>query len=343
MTMTLGDRIVLATDGIVALAELLDGERESVLERCEKTWNEDPDDRPMPGQLVERWVALLEVATGALLGVMVWRALPYGDTVSSIAWNIGAHLLPAVRGRGLSTRAGRMLVRHLFATTDAYRLEANTDVANVAGWRGLERVGFQREGVTRGVRLSGGERRDWFMHSLLRPEADGLDGERPVFGRRDGVVLARALPEDRSEISARSDGAFSVDSDTRLPPVSPPAVYRGAVLDEDSWRLLGMVSWHAVDYGGTFGCAAWNIGIELATDARGRGVGSVAQRLLAEHLFATTQLDRVEAGTDVDNVAELRALEKAGFQLDGVVRGAQLRGGVRRDLALYGILRADLA
>jgi RimJ/RimL family protein N-acetyltransferase len=102
------------------------------------------------------------------------------------------------------------------------------------------------------------------------------------------------------------------------------------------------VSWHAVSYGGGVSCAAWNIGISLLLPARGRGVGTVAQRLLVERLFATTELDRIEAGTDVDNLAEQRALEKAGFRREGVLRGAQLRGRVRRDVAAYGIIRTDL-
>jgi RimJ/RimL family protein N-acetyltransferase len=70
-------------------------------------------------------------------------------------------------------------------------------------------------------------------------------------------------------------------------------------------------------------------------------VGTIAQRLLAEHLFATTPLDRVEAGTDVDNIAEQKALERAGFRREGVLRGTQVRGGVRRDLVHYGLLRTD--
>jgi RimJ/RimL family protein N-acetyltransferase len=115
-----------------------------------------------------------------------------------------------------------------------------------------------------------------------------------------------------------------------------------SVLDAATGVLLGGVSWHAVDYGGTVSCSAWNIGIGLLAEARGRGIGTLAQRLLVDHLFATTELDRIEASTDIDNIAEQRALEKAGFRREGVLRGAQLRGGVRRDLVHYGLVRGDL-
>ncbi len=75
--------------------------------------------------------------------------------------------------------------------------------------------------------------------------------------------------------------------------------------------------------------------------APGRGHGTAAQRALADHLFATTLIERLEAGTDVDNIAEQRALEKAGFTGEGVLRHAQFRGGRWRDLVLYSRLRAD--
>jgi RimJ/RimL family protein N-acetyltransferase len=72
---------------------------------------------------------------------------------------------------------------------------------------------------------------------------------------------------------------------------------------------------------------------------RGQGFGSVAQRLLAAYLFATTSVNRIEAGTDVDNLAEQRALEKAGFTREGVLRGAQHRAGAWHDLMIYAVVR----
>ena len=44
-----------------------------------------------------------------------------------------------------------MLARYLFAHTTAHRLEAGTEVGNVAEQRALEKAGFSREGVTRGI------------------------------------------------------------------------------------------------------------------------------------------------------------------------------------------------
>lgn len=109
----------------------------------------------------------------------------------------------------------------------------------------------------------------------------------------------------------------------------------------DDGQPIGLVSWHRVGYGPNDESAAWNIGISLLPEARGQSSGPEAQRLLADYLFATTPFDRVEASTDVENIAEQRALEKAAFVREGILRGAQHRKGARHDLVNYARLRTD--
>lgn len=104
---------------------------------------------------------------------------------------------------------------------------------------------------------------------------------------------------------------------------------------------IGTVGWHEVHYGPPPKSRAWNVGISLIPEARGQGYGAIAQRLLADYLFETTDVNRVEASTDVDNFAEQRALEKAGFVREGIQRGAQFRAGAHHDLITYARLRAD--
>ena len=125
----------------------------------------------------------------------------------------------------------------------------------------------------------------------------------------------------------------------------------GPLLDENHGELvverladaqpIGTIGWHAVWNGPNHESRAWNIGISLIPEARGFGYGVEAQRMIAAHLFATTDVNRVEASTDVDNIAEQRALEKAGFVREGVQRGAQFRAGAYHDLVSYAILRDD--
>jgi RimJ/RimL family protein N-acetyltransferase len=127
----------------------------------------------------------------------------------------------------------------------------------------------------------------------------------------------------------------------------------GRLISEDHGRLavalrgpaktgefIGEVSWHKAQTGPS--SCSWTIGIALLARARGHGYGTQAQRLLAEYLFAHTQLNRIAAETEVDNLAEQRSLEKAGFTREGVLRGSCFRAGQWRDMASYSIVRADL-
>jgi RimJ/RimL family protein N-acetyltransferase len=109
----------------------------------------------------------------------------------------------------------------------------------------------------------------------------------------------------------------------------------------DTLAVIGTVGWHRVNYGPNPESDAWNIGIELRPEHRGQGLGAVAQRQLADFLFEVYDLNRVEASTDVENLPEQRALEKAGFVREGIQRGAQFRAGAHHDLVTFSRLRTD--
>ena len=104
-------------------------------------------------------------------------------------------------------------------------------------------------------------------------------------------------------------------------------------------QRLGFVNWHRQQV--TVAAFCWEIGIILLPEARGRGYGAQAQRLLAQYLFAHTTAHRIWAGTETGNIAEQRALERAGFTREGVARGTGWRDGAWRDGVIYSILRTD--
>ena len=106
-------------------------------------------------------------------------------------------------------------------------------------------------------------------------------------------------------------------------------------------HIAGDVSYHQQRYGPNDGSIAYNIGIVLAPEYRGKGYGSEAQHLLAAYLLATYPIIRVEASTDITNLPEQRALEKAGFTRDGIMRKAQWRNGDWHDLVIYSKLRGE--
>jgi RimJ/RimL family protein N-acetyltransferase len=112
----------------------------------------------------------------------------------------------------------------------------------------------------------------------------------------------------------------------------------GVLLIARGSERLGFVSWFEVDFPPSY---YWSIGIALLPEARGKGHGTLAHRLLIQYLFAHTTVHRIEAVTEAENLAEQRVLEKAGFTREGVMRGVFWRDGAYRDGVLYSLLRTD--
>ena len=116
-------------------------------------------------------------------------------------------------------------------------------------------------------------------------------------------------------------------------PASEPVGLERWIVECDG-EPVGTLSAHPVWYGPTAGSMAMNIGIAIVPGRRGRGIGSAAQAQLADLLHARG-IHRVEASTDIANIAEQRALAAAGFTLEGVARGAQVRADGRHDLQVW--------
>jgi RimJ/RimL family protein N-acetyltransferase len=114
----------------------------------------------------------------------------------------------------------------------------------------------------------------------------------------------------------------------------------GFLVAVDGEQTLGFVNWRRRDM--TPAAFCWSMGIALLPQVRGRGYGTQVHQLLAHYLFAHTTVHRIEADTEIDNIAEQRVLEKAGFTREGVMRGCGWRDGKWRDGVTYSILRTDL-
>jgi [ribosomal protein S5]-alanine N-acetyltransferase len=98
----------------------------------------------------------------------------------------------------------------------------------------------------------------------------------------------------------------------------------------------GFVGWRAMAMATP---SYWSIGIVLLPEFRGRGAGMLAQGSLCAYLFAHTPAQRIEAATQPENIAEQKALEKIGFQREGVLRSAEFRDGAWRDVVVFGKVR----
>ena len=112
---------------------------------------------------------------------------------------------------------------------------------------------------------------------------------------------------------------------------------------EADGELVGVVTWVWQRWGPNDASRNPMLGVRLLAEHRGRGIGTAAQRLLVDQFFRHTTAHRVEAGTDVENLAEQRTLEELGMSRDGVSRGAQWRDGRFHDVCLYSVLRTEWA
>ncbi len=83
--------------------------------------------------------------------------------------------------------------------------------------------------------------------------------------------------------------------------------YQHLALDLDG-ELVGDVQLRKCDF--TRPQGAWDMGIEIAPELQGKGLGTRALGLVAEYAFSNGA-HRVEGSTDESNIAVMRAFEKA--------------------------------
>lgn len=105
--------------------------------------------------------------------------------------------------------------------------------------------------------------------------------------------------------------------------------------------LVGRVEWLERRWGRRDTSLCWEIAVGILPAARGKGIGTRAQHELVAYLFAHTRVERIQATTDPENIAELKCLKKLGFVQEGVVRRAQWRGGRWHDQLLFSLLRNE--
>ena len=149
----------------------------------------------------------------------------------------------------------------------------------------------------------------------IEPGLVGLDWA----GYRDPEAVTRRFAQDG--YLNDEDGALMVD-------------------DGKAGGAAGFVNFRASKY---VNVQHWEIGVALLPERRGHGLGWRAQALLCDYLFRHTPAFRIEAATHEENLAEQHALEKAGFQLEGLVRAVEYRDGAYRNGYLYSRLRSDPA
>ena len=116
-------------------------------------------------------VAAADYRLAIVLDGLVVGGIGMGVNSRDYRGRIGYWVARQARGKGLCTRALRVLARHALDELGLQRIDLITDPDNTASQRVAEKVGFQREGVLRAhLRHPDGRIRDSLMFSLLPGE-----------------------------------------------------------------------------------------------------------------------------------------------------------------------------
>jgi ribosomal-protein-alanine N-acetyltransferase len=83
------------------------------------------------------------------------------------------------------------------------------------------------------------------------------------------------------------------------------------------------------------------LGYFIIPNERSKGYVSEAIRIMVDYLFLSKDVVRVQAKADPENIASWKALEKAGFKREGVLRKTFYCRGKWRDDYIYSILREE--
>jgi RimJ/RimL family protein N-acetyltransferase len=136
-------------------------------------WDDELPDAAEARRNIERAALAWEEGTWAVFRVAL---LPRDEVVGGANLRLDVHetaeisyfLRRSARGRGLATRAVRLLSAWAFEQLGIERLELRTHLENEASQKVAERAGFRREGVERASRAwPDGTRFDSVVYSLL--------------------------------------------------------------------------------------------------------------------------------------------------------------------------------
>jgi len=112
-------------------------------------------------------------------------------------------------------------------------------------------------------------------------------------------------------------------------------------LTEGQWFFIEKKDGTKIGFIAHFVAHGTVIGYALLPDERGKGYGSEAVQIMADYLFLTKNIVRIQAGTHPENIASQRVLEKAGFKKEGILRKSFFSRGIWRDVTTFSLLREE--
>jgi RimJ/RimL family protein N-acetyltransferase len=97
-------------------------------------------------------------------------------------------------------------------------------------------------------------------------------------------------------------------------------------------QFCGLISFHTTN----LGYHTTELGYWIAKEARSKGIGAAAVRLITDYGFTTMGFRRIEALVDPENLASRSLLLSAGYSLEGIMRNkVTRRDGEQKDMDLF--------
>jgi RimJ/RimL family protein N-acetyltransferase len=171
------------SDGEIRLRFRTDADIPAIVAACQDPeiprWTRVPE--PYSERTAREWAAqacadeesgaglhLLVVDAGSdeLLGSAGLVGIDWGESRAEVGYWLAA----GARGRGVATRAVRLVSVWTFDNLPIERLEIHAEPANELSRRVAERAGYTFEGVLRSYFVNKGRRRDAASYSLIRGE-----------------------------------------------------------------------------------------------------------------------------------------------------------------------------
>ncbi len=113
---------------------------------------------------------------------------------------------------------------------------------------------------------------------------------------------------------------------------TPSSVFRLAIADRSSGRMLGSIGFHTVSPENRTAELAY----DLSPPAWGQGIASAMVRTLVDWAHGHVGLLRVQATALNSNARSLKVLERCGFEREGLLRSYRLVRGYPGDFWMYG-------
>ncbi|MDZ5725558.1 GNAT family protein [Acetobacterium sp. K1/6] len=151
--------------------------------------------------------------------------------------------------------------------------------------------------------------------------AAALNNKKILENLRDGLPFPYTVEDAKEYIKAMQDS--QADN-----------TFAYAITDEG--RVIGSIGVFRKD---NIHFRTAELGYYIAEPDWGQGHGTRAVKQICELVFETTDIIRIFAEPFARNLGSCRILEKAGFQLEGLLRKNAIKNGQTEDMKLYALVR----